>query len=93
MSEIKLSDALIERVQQVIQEADPNAQDMVVYTQYLSAIMGFVAGSLDSSEAEQKSLLEQLHAFALHVREQVQESQSQQPPAQDAFGIWRPGDN
>ncbi len=97
MSELQLSHELIRSVQDVIIAQDPQAQDSGIAAQYLSAIIGVLLGSQDMPKANKKEILEHLYAFSEHVMQDIEEQRQAEAPApanpDEAFGIWRPGDN
>lgn len=91
MSELNLSEDLIKDVQAVFTANDPDAQDSVTFAQYLAAITGYIVSDITAPEDKLRGLLEQLNDFSMHVfNEEVQKKASFTPPAQEAFGIWRP---
>lgn len=94
MSELQLSHQMIRAVQDVIVAEDSQAQDSGVTAQYLSAIIGVLLGSQDMPKATKKEILEQLYAFSEQVMADIEDQRKPaQPPAEEAFGIWRPGDD
>lgn len=94
MSELQLSHEMIRAVQDVVVARDPQAEDSGVTAQYLSAIIGVLLGSQDMPKATKKEILEQLYAFSEHVMADIEEQrQPARPAAEEAFGIWRPGDD
>jgi hypothetical protein len=95
MSELQLSAKLVAELQQVIQSHDASASDPGVAAQYLCAVVGFLLGQQDMPSARKTEVLDQLGAFMKHVAEDVEQQKQQQapppaPPAQEAFGIWKP---
>jgi len=95
MSELQLSAKLVGDIQQLLQEHDPTATDPGVTSQYLCAVVGFLLGQQDMPEVQKNDVMEQLAAFMKHVADDVgsqkkQPSSPQQPPQQEAFGIWKP---
>lgn len=95
MSELQLSAKLVGDVQRVLVEHDGSATDPGVASQYLCAIVGFLLGQQDMEPAQKSEVLDQLGAFMKHVAEDVdgqrrQSAPPQAPPAQEAFGIWKP---
>lgn len=91
---LQLSGELIQKVQGVLAEADPRAQQPLVAVQYLSAITGFLLAQMPESVDERKDYLKQLAAFTESVFDDVEGQKQQQPAApQEASGVWRPGDN
>lgn len=97
MAQLQLSSQLIAEVCNVIEKADANAEDPGIASQYLSAIIGFLLGQQDMPMSQKQEIVEELSAFTLHVvkdveqQRQQQHAQTAQPPAQEAFGIWKPG--
>lgn len=91
MSEIQLSKQLVDEVKAVIAGHDAQAGEDVIALQYLAAISGFILGNTPYQAAQKRDLLEQLSAFSQHV---LDDMERQRPaPQQEAFGIWKPGDN
>lgn len=96
MSELQLSAQLVADLQQVIQTHDASATDPGVSAQYLCAVVGFLLGQQDMPAAQKADVLDQLGAFMKHVADDVDQQRQQQPappaapPAQEAFGIWKP---
>lgn len=94
MSEMQLSPALIDAVHQAVIEHDADANDAGVFSQYLAAVIGFQLGVHDMPIDRKQEILQQLFEFSGHVMQDV-ESQRQPEPAtpspQDAYGIWKPG--
>ena len=94
MSEMQISQEMIQAVQEVIVAQDPQARDAGITAQYLSAIIGVLLGSQQMPKPDKEEILEQLHAFAKHVMEDIERQPPPAAPGPDAaFGIWRPGDN
>ncbi|MGI8739865.1 MAG: hypothetical protein ACR2KU_09590 [Gammaproteobacteria bacterium] len=92
MDQLKLSQPLIDAVQEALVSADPRASDPLVAMQYLSAIMGYALAKTNMPAAARRDALEQLNALARHVLEDLEGQQDSRPSAGEAFGIWRPGD-
>lgn len=88
MADLKLSQELIDNIQQLIVDADAEAQDPAVALQYLSAITGFLLGAQNMPKSQKDEYLDHLHAFSKHVLDDV--CQPTTPPAVDAFGVWKP---
>lgn len=94
MSEMQLSQEMIQAVQEIIVAQDPRARDAGITAQYLSAIIGVLLGSQPMPRADKMEILEQLGAFTRHVMDDIERQQQPATPGPDeAFGIWRPGDN
>lgn len=90
MEPLKISDELISEMQNVIVKHDERAREGGVAIQYYAAIIGFVLAQQEYPMDQKKEFLNHLFAFANHVFED--NSQSPQPPSQDAMGKWKPGD-
>lgn len=78
MSDIKLTPDLLEGVQKLVEEHEPEAAgNQVVTVQYLAAIMGLMTAQFPTSTEEKNDILDQLHGLARHVLGE-QSKQSQQ---------------
>lgn len=94
MSEMQLSQEMIQAVQDIIVARDPQARDAGITAQYLSAIIGVLLGSQRMPRSDKEEILEQLHAFSRQVMEDIERQQQPDTPGPEAaFGIWRPGDD
>ena len=94
MSQLKLSDKLINDIQADIVAVDDRASDPYVMLQYLAAIQGYVVGKQQIETPEKLQIQEELNAFSKHVLNDIDNSMKQrrQQPRGEALGIWRPGD-
>ncbi|WP_018949789.1 hypothetical protein [Thioalkalivibrio sp. ALMg11] len=90
---LQLSGELIQKVQDLLVEVDPKAQQPIVAVQYLSAITGFMVAQMPESVNERKEYLKQLSEFAESVFVDVESRKQAAPPPQEASGVWRPGEN
>lgn len=103
MNSIQLSDALLSRLNAVIEEHEPAAKsDASITVQYLAAIVGFMTAEFPGPQSEKEDYLDQLHALAKHVlndRVQAQAKAAAAPPTpagriepdpdNPAMGVWR----
>ena len=90
MSNIQLSDELINDIHQTLTQHDPKTADTGVAIQYLAAITGLLLGNFPNSSLDQKKeFLQQLYGFSEKV---LSDSHNEMhKPANDAsFGIWKP---
>ncbi|OOC48252.1 MULTISPECIES: hypothetical protein [Thioalkalivibrio] len=90
---LQLSGELIQKVQDLLTEVDPKAQQPIVAVQYLSAITGFMVAQMPESVNERKEYLKQLSEFTESVFVDVESRKQTAPPPQEASGVWRPGEN
>lgn len=92
MSELQLSEQLIETVQDALSRHDERANDPGITLQYLAAITGFMLANQNLPHNEKHEFLDQLYAFSQHVLDDIGQEQvtNQPPPQQEAFGIWKP---
>lgn len=96
MSTLQLSQELMNGIQQVLEQHDPNTTDAGVGIQYLAAIMGVLTAQYPGDEAHRRHVLKQLLEFTERVFED--HLQDQRAPAQEqsdsplgpGYGIWRP---
>lgn len=87
---IQLSSELISEVKNVITKHDPSAENELYFLQYLSAVTGYVLAHQDQPGMDKKALLGDLSHFMQQVVDQVEQDMK---PAEDAFGVWKPGDS
>ncbi len=85
---IQLSSEMIADVKAVVMKNDPAADNDLYFMQYLSAISGYVLAQQDQPDLDKKSLLGDLSHFMGQVLDQVEQDMK---PAEDAFGVWKPG--
>jgi len=85
---IQLSSEMIAEIRAVIEKHDPAANNDMYVMQYLTAITGYLLAHQDQSGVDKKELLDDLQHFMGQVVEQVEADLA---PAEDAFGIWKPG--
>jgi hypothetical protein len=97
MEQIKLSENLVKELQNVLVSIDHRAADPYIMVQYLAATMGYLVGRQDIPLSRKQEICEELNAFNTHVMEDInqtiQKQKQQQQASQEAFGIWKPGDN
>ncbi len=104
MSDIKLTPDLLEGVQKLIEEHEPEAVgNQVVTVQYLAAVVGLMTAQFPTSAEEKNDILDQLHGLARHVlgEQSKQSQQGRQPRAAapegweertgPATGVWHAG--
>lgn len=91
MSGIQLSAELVSELKAVIVKNDPEAENDLLYMQYLTAVAGFLLAHQDGPGMDKKGLLADLSTFMGQVMEQVERDRAPQQPAEDAFGVWKPG--
>lgn len=79
---LQLSGELIQKVQDLLTEVDPKAQQPIVAVQYLSAITGFMVAQMPESVNERKEYLKQLSEFTESVFVDVESRKQTAPPPQ-----------
>jgi hypothetical protein len=87
---IQLSSEMISDIKTVVAKHDPAADNDLYFMQYLSAITGYVLAQQDQPGMDKKGLLNDLSHFMAQVLDQVEQDMK---PAEDVFGIWKPGDS
>ena len=91
MADLKLSQELIDNIQQTIVAVDPAAQDSSITLQYLAAVTGYILGGQQGMPKNQKDdYLEQLNAFTKHVLDDVCKPVAPPAATANAFGVWKP---
>lgn len=95
MSGLQLTIPLVEDVLKAIIQHDPAADDHGLAMQYMAAINGFLLGHQNFTEHQRSEFLNQLRAFSQQVCDDIVAQRSENtapPPQQEAFGVWKPGD-
>jgi hypothetical protein len=87
---IQLSNDMVNDLKAAITKYDPAAENDLYFMQYLTAVTGYVLAQQNQPGMDKKGLLGDLTHFMGQVVDQVE--QDMRPP-EDAFGIWKPGDN
>jgi len=87
---IQLSSEMISDIKAVVMKNDPAADNDLYFMQYLSAITGYVLANHEQAGLDKKNLLADLSQFMEQVVDQVEQDMK---PAEDAFGVWKPGDS
>lgn len=88
---IQISGELITDVKDVLVKHDEAAEDDLVTMQYLAAICGYILAHQDKPGLDKHGLLNDITTFMGQVVDQVETDLKPHQPAQDAFGIWKPG--
>ena len=91
MSGIQLSNELVTDLQEVMLKHDPSTKDEMLFMQYLSAVTGFVLAHQSDPGLNKEEFISDLAGFTGQVVAQVTQDNKPQPPAEDAFGVWKPG--
>ena len=87
---IHLSTDLVSDIKAVVSRHDPQAENDLFLMQYLVAVTGYVLADQNQPGLDKKALIADLSHFMGQVHDQV--ARDRKPP-EDAFGIWKPGDN
>jgi len=87
---LKLSDELVQDLQNAIVSHDPRAKDGGIAIQYYAAVIGYILAQQNYTTEQKKDFLDQLNAFSHHVFDDF--SQQYQSPENEVVGKWRPGD-
>lgn len=91
--EFQLSEQLFQDVKAAMLAHDSRCSDDMIAAQYLSALTGYLLAHQHMAPPKKREMLGRLNEFANYVLDQVEKDSVQPPPppAQEAFGIWRPG--
>lgn len=91
MSGIQLSVQLVSDLKAALIKHDPEAENDLLFMQYLTAVAGFLLAHQNGPGIDKQNLLDELSAFMGQVVQQVERDSAPQKPAEDAFGVWKPG--
>ncbi len=88
---IQLSPELMTDLRAALKKQDPRTSDDVMSMQYLVAAAGMLLSSIDNPQMNKTDALEDLSGFMKHVFDYMEgQKPPVAPPAQDAFGVWKP---
>jgi len=90
MSALQLNDELVEDLMKLLSGHDERCEDTSIALQYIAAVMAFILGHQQMSNDDKSEFLSQLYGFSQHVLDDVISKSAPPPPAEDAFGVWRP---
>lgn len=91
MSGIQLSPDLVDGISALVKQHDQTADNDLIVMQYLTAITGFMLAHQSQPGLDKRSFLNELTTFMGQVVDQVEQDLRAQPPQEEAFGIWKPG--
>jgi hypothetical protein len=91
MSGIQLSVQLVADLKETLIKHDPAAENDLYCMQYLTAVTGFLLAHQTDPAFDKPRLKEDLCTFLGQVTEQVEQDLAPKPPADSAFGVWKPG--
>ena len=90
MSGIQLSTELVSKLQEVVVDHDAEANNDMLFMQYLTAVTGFVMAHQTQPGLDKQEFINDLAGFMGQVVRQVESDNKPQAPQEGAFGIWKP---
>ncbi|MCW8922154.1 MAG: mediator of RNA polymerase II transcription subunit 6 [Gammaproteobacteria bacterium] len=90
MSGIQLSNELVSKLHAVVVEHDAEANNEMLFMQYLTAVTGFVLAHQKQPGLDKQEFVNDLAGFMGQVMRQVEGDSQPQAPQEGAFGIWKP---
>ncbi len=87
---IQLSSDMISELREALVKHDPQAQDDMIFMQYMAAIAAFVLAHQTNPAINKQAVLGDISNFMEHVVKQVEADMRPPQPAEEAFGIWTP---
>ena len=90
MSGIQLSSELVSQLQAIVVEHDAEANNEMLFMQYLTAVTGYVLAHQKQPGLDKQEFIADLAGFMGQVVKQVESDNQPQAPQEDAFGIWKP---
>ena len=89
---IQLSPELMSDLRAAMAKQDPRTQDDVMAMQYLVAAAGMMLSDYSNPQVNKQEIIGELSGFLKHVFDFMEQNKPKaQPPAQEAFGVWKPG--
>lgn len=90
---IQLSPQLMQDLREAMNKNDGRCNDDVLAMQYLVAAAGLMLSEHNNPQMNKKEALNDLAGFMSHVFDYMEQQKAMhkpQPPAEDAFGVWKP---
>ncbi len=87
---IQLSSDMVNGIREVLVKHDPQAQDDMIFMQYMAAVAAFVLAHQTNPAINKQAILGDIGSFMEHVVKQVEADMQPPQPAEEAFGIWTP---
>ena len=87
---IQLSSDMVNGIREVLVKHDPQAQDDMIFMQYMAAIAAFVLAHQTNPALDKQAVLTDVGQFMNHVVRQIEADMQPPQPAEEAFGIWTP---
>ena len=89
---IQLSPELMSDLRAAMQKQDPRTSDDLLAMQYLVAAAGMMLSDYNNPQMNKMEVIQELGGFMKHVFDYMEGQKAPaQPPAQEAFGVWKPG--
>ena len=89
---IQLSPELMNDLRAAMEKQDPRTKDDVMAMQYLVAAAGMMLSDYNNPQVNKQEIIGELSGFMKHVFDFMEQNKPKpQPPAQEAFGVWKPG--
>ncbi len=95
MATIQITDKLMNDIMDVIIKHDEEAIDAGIGAQYMSALVGYMIARYPSTNTQKKEIMHHLTQFSEHVmldNIEPEEEPGAEPGENEAFGVWKPGD-
>jgi len=89
---LQLSPELLADLRAVLKKQDQRTEDDIMAMQYLVAAVGMTLSNIDNSQMNKQDALKDLSGFMNHVFDYMESQKAPlaPPPAQEAFGVWKP---
>lgn len=89
---IQLSPQLMGDLRTALEKQDPRTTDDILAMQYLVAAAGMMLSDYKNPQMDKQAALDDVCGFMKHVFDYMEREKMQTapPPAQDAFGVWKP---
>ena len=92
---IQLSPQLMSELRAALEKQDPRTTDDVLAMQYLAAAVGMTLSDYSNPQMNKMEVLDDICGFMKHVYDYMEREKMAHtpPPAQEAFGVWKPGNS
>ncbi|MDH5472313.1 MAG: hypothetical protein OEY61_05600 [Gammaproteobacteria bacterium] len=92
---IQLSPQLMGDLRAALEKQDPRTSDDILAMQYLAAAAGMMLSDFNNPQINKQAALDDICGFMKHVFDYMENEKKRNmpPPAQEAFGVWKPAKN
>lgn len=90
--QIRLTGELVDKIMETLVAHEAHCDTGLVACQYLSAVQAMLICRRVAQPKDRESVVAELSSFLRYAVEDMGHAAPAPPPSQNAFGIWKPGE-